>query len=1239
MTKRPSAWDVSFPDEAAAGTSATLAPSQAPDGAPRRPSGRSGTSRSGSRGSAEPPVLSDHFRTERAYVPTPEDIKEDVNTVVFGEDAVEQSGASVEKPIRALSDFVVFDPTRGFEHITLDVLDDNATPGRHFEAAGHVRPIFLNEEDEGQEDGLDDGDGGEQARQVQRIRTSAVFRWYLDYTKVDDPLYIETQYSWFELRAPAHSYQRIHQRFYRPNRIAQILVSTAIQSPAMPLDEFAEANYGEWDAMLGEYIFSEDIQETMPFVRTVIDGCEPDVRRRVLDAQFIADLLRRQSTPHVPTSVPRPRVPPPQYVNLTSLTGNLDLLVLRPEKQNPTHVSALIDVLALGLFHEHLKVVGPPPKHPSKRALKLQQAKMRLALTELANRCIDDNTTINFPHNRRLHEKYWSAVIVDGVTYEIGECVVVQANTYRKRPPRDLPDDLTELPATAIIADYFWFAKIIYIDQHKRTLHVQWYEHSSKTYLDEISDPHEVFLWPTCDDIDARIVVGKATIHRAPPADRDFGALEYFCRFAYHEEDGSFQDIDDRTIALLQTVHPPENCATCHFQEQQTEESACVVEGGALHYGGHVYHVDDYALYAASGGGPACVGRIAEIHPPRPARSSTSPKIRVARLGRRSDVGYFPNKMVHERELFLTGPTETIELDAKALLKPCVVVHRSDVLDLEAWFDISPFNFYAHYRLPTLSSPWAQREVLRRTDVLACDICLEQHNERFQLLSELSSGGQVCLRTFDPFGGVGAFGLAMEELGCMKLTHAVEITPSAALTLRKNSPETVVFNQCSNLVFQYAVKYHAGNLSSSDMVRDLHDNTPIGKPPCPGDIDCIVAGFPCQPHSQLNMFKKANDRKTNLILNLLSWVDFLRPKYCFFENVRGFLSSTLHARQASKYRVEGGIKMGGLKFLTRSLLAMGYQVRFGLLQAGHYGTPQARVRFFLVAAQIGYPLPKLPQPTHDFPLQDGLEIKFSPDLPPIRPILTANGTAPFKFVSTKEAIEDLPVFDWRDPHKIMRSSGTSHTREGVLTLECDVEQQPRGCGLTGPCPSRSLSYRFDKPRNSFQARCRSRPTRDLQHITRVTPACTRTDIYLNRVVNIPLRAGADYRELNARLWEWQSAHPTSAMARDGFRPGMYGRLDEDKWFHTTVTNVSPTAKQSRVIHPTSKRILTVRELARSQGFPDWFVFHAVDGNVKTLQRHIGNAVPWPVSVALARELREALLKKRIQDLQEAIRID
>ncbi len=31
--------------------------------------------------------------------------------------------------------------------------------------------------------------------------------------------------------------------------------------------------------------------------------------------------------------------------------------------------------------------------------------------------------------------------------------------------------------------------------------------------------------------------------------------------------------------------------------------------------------------------------------------------------------------------------------------------------------------------------------------------------------------------------------------------------------------------------------------------------------------------------------------------------------------------------------------------------------------------------------------------------------------------------------------------------------------------------------------------------------------------------------------------------------------------------GLYGRLDPDGWFSTTVTNVNPTAKQSKVLNP------------------------------------------------------------------------
>ena len=57
----------------------------------------------------------------------------------------------------------------------------------------------------------------------------------------------------------------------------------------------------------------------------------------------------------------------------------------------------------------------------------------------------------------------------------------------------------------------------------------------------------------------------------------------------------------------------------------------------------------------------------------------------------------------------------------------------------------------------------------------------------------------------------------------------------------------------------------------------------------------------------------------------------------------------------------------------------------------------------------------------------------------------------------------------------------------------------------------------------------------------------------------------------------------------------------------------------RPIHPRRNRVLTVRESARIQGFPDWFVF---DETVWHGQRQVGNSVPPPVARAIARSLVE-----------------
>ncbi|KAI1786205.1 hypothetical protein LXA43DRAFT_1099502 [Ganoderma leucocontextum] len=67
-----------------------------------------------------------------------------------------------------------------------------------------------------------------------------------------------------------------------------------------------------------------------------------------------------------------------------------------------------------------------------------------------------------------------------------------------------------------------------------------------------------------------------------------------------------------------------------------------------------------------------------------------------------------------------------------------------------------------------------------------------------------------------------------------------------------------------------------------------------------------------------------------------------------------------------------------------------------------------------------------------------------------------------------------------------------------------------------------------------------------------------------------------------------------------------------------------------VLHPkVLSTHLHIRELARSQGFPDWFVFCAHGDRLKTMHREIGNAVPWqvPVGEALARELKMAMYQK------------
>lgn len=95
-------------------------------------------------------------------------------------------------------------------------------------------------------------------------------------------------------------------------------------------------------------------------------------------------------------------------------------------------------------------------------------------------------------------------------------------------------------------------------------------------------------------------------------------------------------------------------------------------------------------------------------------------------------------------------------------------------------------------------------------------------------------------------------------------------------------------------------------------------------------VDCITAGFPCQPHSVAGARKGVNDDRW-------LWVDIYRiirdvsPRFVFLENVRGLLSS------------------GGFTEVIRSLVALGFHCEWGVLAASEVGASHQRERIFILA--------------------------------------------------------------------------------------------------------------------------------------------------------------------------------------------------------------------------------------------------------------------------------------------------
>lgn len=110
--------------------------------------------------------------------------------------------------------------------------------------------------------------------------------------------------------------------------------------------------------------------------------------------------------------------------------------------------------------------------------------------------------------------------------------------------------------------------------------------------------------------------------------------------------------------------------------------------------------------------------------------------------------------------------------------------------------------------------------------------------------------------------------------------------------------------------------------------------------------------------------------------------------------------------------------------------------------------------------------------------------------------------------------------------------------------------------------------------------------------------------------------GGNWRNLPSDV---QKEAMKGAYYSQGGRTGFFRRLSWDDPAPTLVT--SPVFKGTVLAHPKEDRPLSVREYAKIQGFPDNWEF--ID-HIATKYRLIGEAVPIPLSRALARQMLKEL---------------
>ncbi|CBI16477.3 unnamed protein product, partial [Vitis vinifera] len=359
--------------------------------------------------------------------------------------------------------------------------------------------------------------------------------------------------------------------------------------------------------------------------------------------------------------------------------------------------------------------------------------------------------------------------------------------------------------------------------------------------------------------------------------------------------------------------------------------------------------------------------------------------------------------------------------------------------------------------------------------------------------------------------------------------------------------------------------------------------------PLPGDVDVICGGPPCQGISGFNRFRnKENpleDPKNKQLVVFMDVVNYLKPRFVLMENVVDIV------------KFAGGY-LG--RYALGRLIGMNYQTRMGMMAAGAYGLPQFRMRVFMWGARFEEVLPQYPLPTHD---------------------VIIRGVIPLEFEMNTVAYDEGHKFDELETKLLLA--------DAISDLPPVTNDEARDEMPYGKAPQTEFQRFIRLRKNEMLGTSPSESNPSGNKLYDHRPLELNADDY-QRVCQIPKTKGANFRDLPGVLVgadnkvEWdpnveriylpsgKPLVPDYAMSFVGGSSSKpFGRLWWDETVPTVVTRAEP--HNQVILHPEQDRVLSIRENARLQGFPDYYQLR---GPVKERYIQVGNAVAVPVARAL-----------------------